>query len=269
MSSSTSQYSETARCQRCAVHDRAICAVVHLAGLNELSRVSRTRIVRADETILPENGDSSIVGNLVAGVIRLTKTAPDGRQQVVGLIYPGEFFGRPYADTTEFAYEAATDVELCVIERHAFERVVTHNPALEHELLLTTLSELAFARERAMLIGCHSTLERVATYLLAMLERREQILGHLATTSHKRIAVSAVSRRDLASYLSTTIETISRHIHYLSRTGVIRILDSSHFEVLDYPALLALSGLAQDELRLFHALRHALLGRRPDAARTA
>ena len=252
---------ESARCDRCVVRDKAMCVVTELAAQIELGRVSRNRHARADETILAENSQSSVVGNVLAGVMRITKTLADGRQKVIGLIYPVEFFGRPYDETTEFAFEAATDVELCVIERHAFEAVVSRHPELEHELLLTTLNDLAFSRERSLLLGCQNTLERIATYLLVMLERREQLLADMSLERHKRVAISAINRRDLASYLSTTIETISRTIHHLSRIGVVRIIDSSHFEVLDPDGLLALSGLSPDDLKLFGRVRHVAVGR--------
>ena len=242
---------ETARRDRCSIRERALCIVAHLATEIELRPASRTRIVDAGETILAEHGDASVVGSVIAGVMRMTKSLPDGRQQIVGLIYPGEFFGRPYSDTTEFAYEAATDLEICVIDRRTFESVLTRHPDLEHELLLMVLDDLAFARERSLLLGCQTTLERVASYLLVMLERRQQLLSRAVLEAHNNVALSAISRRDLASYLGTTIETISRHLHYLSRQGVIRIINPSHFEVLDRGALLAISGLAEDDLRLF------------------
>ena len=250
--------SDTGRCDRCSVHERAVCVVAHLSAQIELGRLSRTRIVDAGETILTEHGEESLVGNVIAGVMRITKTLPDGRQQIIGLIYPGEFFGRLYSETTEFAYEAATDVEICVMERHAFEGVVARHPELEHELLLTALNELAFARERSLLLGCQNTLERVASYLLVMLERRQQLLGRAALETHRQVAVSAISRRDLAGYLGTTIETISRHVHFLSRRGVIRIINASQFVVLDRGELLGLSGLAEDDLKLFGAARRAV-----------
>jgi CRP/FNR family transcriptional regulator, anaerobic regulatory protein len=235
--------------------------LVRLGGLEALRRLSHARRAAADETILAENGPASFVGTVLAGVIRITKTLPDGRQQVIGLVYPGEFFGRPFATFTEFAFEAATDVELNVIERRAFEAALRQHPELAHELLLSTLSDLAVTRERAVLLGCQSTLERLATYLLVMLERREQLLADVAHEGHRLVAASAIGRRDLASYLSTTIETISRHLHFFSRTGVIRIIDSSHFEVLDVPGLLEASGLSEEDLDLFRRARQSRAGR--------
>ena len=54
--------------------------VTELAAQIELGRVSRNRHARADETILAENSQSSVVGNVLAGVMRITKTLADGRQ---------------------------------------------------------------------------------------------------------------------------------------------------------------------------------------------
>ena len=257
----TTRRTPSARSHAALAASRPASAAALAASLGELRRLCRARTASADATILAENGPSSLVGTVLAGVLRIAKTMADGRQQVLGLIYPGEFFGRPFASNTEFAFEAATDVRLSVIERRAFEAAIRRSPELAHQLLLATLSDLAVSRERSVLLGCQNTLERVATYLLVMLERREQLLADVALKGHRRVAVSAISRRDLASYLSTTIETISRHVHYLSRKGVIRIIDSSHFEVLDYDVLLELSGLASEDLDLFRRARGAQAGR--------
>ncbi|MBK8085446.1 MAG: Crp/Fnr family transcriptional regulator [Devosia sp.] len=242
---------EGVQCEHCAVRSRALCASAGHEGQRELRRWSRIRRVAADETVLPEHGESGFVGTVVAGALRQVKTMPDGREQVVGLVFPGEFFGRPFRARTDFGYEAAIDSEICVTERLAFEAVLRRHPEVEHQLLLQTMNELAAARERSLLLGSLDTLERVATYLLVMSARREQMLSRIGQDPRLEVAASLISRRDLASYLGTTIETISRHVHHLSRGGVIRIIDSSHFEVLDHQRLLAISGVTHDDLRLF------------------
>ena len=78
---------------------------------------------------------------------------------------------------------------------------------------------------------------------------------------HKRVSVSVLTRRDMASYLGTTIETISRHVHYLAAQGVIRIIDASHFEVLNHIRLMSISGLTGSDL--------AVLSGRPPSSTTS
>jgi len=189
--------------------------------------------------------------SLVAGVLRLVKTLPDGRQQIVDLVYPGEFFGRAAGGLSDCAVEAATAAELCVIDRRAFENVMPQYPELEHRLLAIAFDELAIARARSLILGCLTTRERIASFLMIALRRRERVLAGVAETAHKRIAVLQITRRDMARYLSTSVETISRTFHLFARDGVIRLVDHEHFEILDCDALLRLSGLAAEDLAFF------------------
>ena len=128
--------------------------------------------------------------------------------------------------------------------------------------MLRGFNDLARAHERSLLLTTQSTLERVATYLLVALDRREQLLEHMSVELHKRVSVSVLTRRDMASYLGTTIETISRHVHHLSGQGVIRIIDASHYEVLNHDRLMSISGLTNNDLAL-------LSGRPPSQAMSA
>lgn len=50
-----------------------------------------------------------------------------------------------------------------------------------------------------------------------------------------------IGRRDIATYIGTTPETLSRNIQSLSRKKVIRILNAKQFELLD-PVRLARYG---------------------------
>ena len=249
-------------CSNCPVHSRSLCAATDLTGHIELSRMSHVRVVPSGGTVLGDDAEASFVATVLRGVVRVTKSMRDGREQIVGLVYPGEFFGRLFADRTSFSYEAASDLELCVMDRQGFETVLQRHPELKHEIMLRGFNDLARAHERSLLLTAQTTLERVSTYLLVALHRREQLLEHMSLDLHKRISVSVLTRRDMASYLGTTIETISRHVHHLARQGVIRIIDASHFEVLNYKRLLGTSGLTSSDLEL-------LCGRPPQAERPA
>lgn len=188
---------------------------------------------------------------MLAGILKVSKTLPDGRERILTLLYPGDFFGQLFTASMDFAVEAATDVEICVADRLRYESVIRRHPNLEHAILQSTSRALTVARESALLLSCLNSLERVATYLLVTMGRRDHLLqGTKLLTSHS-VATLGISRADVASYLGTTIETISRHLHYLEDKGVILILDSSHFEVLDTDRLQTIAGVSEDDLRLF------------------
>ncbi len=47
-----------------------------------------------------------ICGNLLSGVLKLVAATADGREQTVGLLYPADFFGQPYAGDVDFTLTA-------------------------------------------------------------------------------------------------------------------------------------------------------------------
>lgn len=191
------------------------------------------------------------MGTLLGGVLKVTRTLLDGRELIVALLYPGDFFGQIYSPTMDFSVEAATDVVVCVADRLSYEGVLMRHPGLEHAMLISTANALALARERSLLISCQSTLERVATYLLVVAERRNQVLRNMKLESQKIIADFAISRADLAKYLGTTHESISRNIHSLEDKGAIVILGPCRVEVIDSDRLKSIAGVGDDDLRLF------------------
>jgi len=237
---------------------------VEADALCEIARISGRRSVVAGGTIMVNGGEASLVGTVLAGILKISKTLLNGREQIVRLVYPGEFFGQLFEPRMDVAIEAATDADLCVADRVAYEGVVIRYPKLQQAVLHESLHELAVARENMLLLSCQTTLERVATYLLVMLERREQILSDMAVRPQRDIAVSQIRRVDLASYLSTTFETISRHLHQLSDMDVIRIIDNNHFEIVDKDRLLCISGVTDADLRVFRPSN-----RQPDASWSA
>ena len=171
---------------------------------------------------------------------------PDGRSQVVGLFYPGDFFGRVYGLHNGFAIEAASDVTLCCIDRVRFEIILEHSSDLERALLVSALHELTATRETLAVLGCRDTMGRLAAFLLRTLRRLQSGSGELGDGSATPLVTIPISRRDLADYLGTTIETISRHLHALSRDEVVRIVDPRRFVILDRERLMELAGETEE-----------------------
>lgn len=234
---------DISRCEQCPIRPRAFCRAATGTGFEELAKISRIRRFEAGDTIIGQKDTSRLVGNVREGVLKLVKSLPDGRTHIVGLLHAADFFGRLYSANSEFSLEAATEVELCTIERSMLEAYLLRNPGVEHELYVANLGQLDKARERTMLLACHSTLERLAAYLaLRMLE------VEAGGQTGRVVVPSSLSRRDFAAYLGTTVETVSRNIQLMARERVIRILDSGHFEVLRRGTLFELSGQDEDDL---------------------
>jgi CRP/FNR family transcriptional regulator len=228
----TPEYLLHNKCSNCSVHNRRICSTAGSAAAEELNRLGRIRHIPAGQTITTENAYADFYGNVVSGVVKITKTLKDGRQQIVGLLFPSDFFGRPFQDVSRFSFEAATDLEICVFERHAFEALLKRHPEVEHELLKVFLNELDATREWSVLLGCQKTRERIAGFLL-MLLRRNGFRGCSKDGQDANGIINLpISRKDIAMYLGMTLETISRQLQAMSRAGILKRIDSNQFEIL-------------------------------------
>ncbi|MFZ2100661.1 MAG: Crp/Fnr family transcriptional regulator [Oricola sp.] len=216
--------------------------------MRELGRLSHVRHFEKGQVIVSQGEEARIVGNVVGGIVKLTNMSMSGQQQIVGLLFPSDFFGRAFADHSRFSYEAATDVSLCCIDRHTFEHFIVRFPEVEHALLLTILDELDATREWAAMMSCHTTMQRVAAFFFILSRRSDARFCEEGKTPRKTIIALPIGRRDIAAYLGTTPETLSRNIQTLVRKKMIRSLDTNHFELLDMGELVRHTGESRDDL---------------------
>jgi CRP/FNR family transcriptional regulator len=229
-------------CQHCAIRHRAICSALSGDELQSMNRIARQRFIPAGQTISADSEQETAFANIVAGVVKLTKTLADGRQQIVGLQFPPDFLGRTFAKVSPHAAEAATDVELCTFPKRDFEAVLKRHPDLEHRLFEETLDELDAAREWMLLLGRKTAQEKVATFLL-LLARRVPHIGcvHTAETNFAAFRLP-LTRADMADYLGLTLETVSRQMTKLKSLGAIELIDNREIVVPGQELLEELAG---------------------------
>src|SRR6185295_11738080 len=108
---------------------------------------------------------------VLCGVIKLSKTLSDGRQQIVALLFPGDFLGRPYRAEFPYTAETATEVQLCCYGRTYFEGFMQEQSDLKQIFLERTLDSVDAARDWMLLLGRKTAQEKVAALLLTILQR--------------------------------------------------------------------------------------------------
>ena len=198
------------------------------------------RRFRNGATVAPVGATTRQVGFVVEGVLRLVRNLPDGHQQIVGLLMPGDHFGELFVEMAPFVVECASDVLLCSRDRLEFEAMLARHPDKEHALLASSVSELCAARQWMSVLGLPTIRERVAAFLLILIMRER---GGIPDDVEPPIRVCVpVSRRDMANFIGTRPETVSRVLHRLARDGLLVIESVQKFIILDHAALLAAGG---------------------------
>ena len=224
-------------CDTCAVRSQAICAALGSAELQALNRIGRRRTLEAGESLIWEGEQSILVANVIEGILKLSTGTEDGREQIVGVVYPADFIGRPFGATTRHSVTALTDAHVCVFARADFDRFAGEHPSLEHKLLQRTLAELDRTRSWMLLLARKSAEEKIATFLLDMAER----LAGLGGPPLNRFDLP-FSRQQIGDVLGLTIETVSRQMTRLKRDGVIDLPTRRAVAILDRAELEAISG---------------------------
>lgn len=226
-------------CEDCPIRYNAVCSRCEPDELTELEQIKYYRSYAAGQTIFFAGDPLEYVGSIVSGVSSLTRTMPDGRVQMVGLLLPGDFMGRPHRDTIDCDVVAETDVMLCCFRRKPFERLIEDTPHVGQRLLEMTLDELDAAREWMLVLGRKTAREKIAS-LLHMIATRMASLkpGDTAEATF----TLPITRETMANYLGLTIETVSRQMTALKKEGLIAFDERRDIRVPDLGALKAETG---------------------------
>lgn len=228
-------------CEQCLVRNKAICSSLDAAELDHLNRIGRRQTLKRGQSIMWEGDDALLVANVIEGVLKLSTSTSDGREQIVGVVYSGDFIGRPFGKRSHHTVTALTDAKVCSFPRSAFDQFARLHPELEHKLLQRTLDELDRARNWMLLLGRKSASERVATFLLDMSQRMEG--ASCAQPEPSEGFELPLYRQQIGDVLGLTIETISRQMTQLRQAGIIDLPDRRTVVIRNRAAMEQLAGL--------------------------
>ena len=227
-------------CGDCPIRHRAVCARCEEDELAQLEAVKYYRSFEAGQVVTWAGDRMDFVASVVTGIATLTQTMEDGRRQMVGLLLPSDFVGRPGRATAAYDVTATTDLVMCCFRKKPFEDLLTSIPHLGQRLLEMTLDELDAAREWMLLLGRKTARERIAS-LMAIIARRDASLRLRPARGMLQFDLP-LSREQMADYLGLTLETVSRQISALKRDGVIVLDGKRGVSVPDFDRLLEETG---------------------------
>jgi CRP/FNR family transcriptional regulator, anaerobic regulatory protein len=229
-------------CQACSVRELSVCSALDSTELASLDRiVSRTQV--APRQMISYQGDpAEYLFNVTEGAIKIYKLLADGRRQITGFLFRGDFLGLAVSDRYTYSAEAITSASLCRFPREKLEKLIEQYPKLERRLLQTASNELAAAQDQMLLLGRKTAEERMATFILNLSDRAIRRSG-----STGDVVALPMPRNDIGDYLGLTIETVSRSITRLRKLSAISLENSRAVRIVDHDLLLELAGLANED----------------------
>ena len=233
----------TSRCDDCQIRWQAICADCDSTELALLEALKSYRHVAKGEAISHAGDRLSHVGTLISGTAYIAQNLADGRRQIVGLLFPGDFTGDLGSQPAAYDIIATSPVLMCRFEMADFEQVQTLAPHLAARLLKQSMEALDTARQWMVLLGRKTAREKVASLFHQMALKTQSL--NAASRAHEGQDGQfdlPLTREALADYLGLTVETVSRQITALRDDGVISTQGYRHISIADMARLRAETG---------------------------
>ena len=217
---------------RVSAAEPCVALVPLFAGLTpeqqaDVATLARPVTVGPGETFVRAGARHAPLFVVHAGMVKLSRTTADGRSTTLQVLGPGEVGGETWLLTGErpdndvVALEAA---RMCVFEPAALDTLVRTFPSVGVALL------------RSLAVRLHSAERMLAARTLADVGARlAAYLLDCPTTWGAGGAATAhlpTAKKDIATFLGTSPETVSRRLRAFEHDGLVRVRGTD-VEILD------------------------------------
>ncbi|KAF1305027.1 Crp/Fnr family transcriptional regulator [Enterococcus saccharolyticus] len=176
-----------------------------------------------------ETSDSLYIVN--QGLVRIYQLTESGKEQLFRFLKPGDFTGEMTLFQTtvhESFAQAMKDTSICILNRQSLLDLLTKYPAISFKIMEEFAQRLKQTEKQTTLVSTEKVETRLALFLVELVEHENQEVE------------LPMSKKDLASYLGTTPETLSRTLRLFENQGLIKKLSNKRILIQDFENLLFL-----------------------------
>lgn len=193
----------------------------------EIAKITRERVYEKGQMIYMAGDKGEKLYVIHSGKVKITRVTDSGKEQVIRVLGQGEFMGElslfssmPLTDNAE----ALTRTIVCVIDGKRLKELMKRYPTIALKVIEELSKRLEKSESLIENISLHGVEKRIAQALINMAEGRNEI-------------ILKMSKRDLASYLGMSQETLSRKLAAFQDMGIIKLIGHRRIVILDMEAL--------------------------------
>jgi CRP-like cAMP-binding protein len=165
--------------------------------------------------ITSQGNDAAFVYLLADGVVRIQHTLHGGERQILAFHWPGDLFG--LADHGKYVNtgETITSSRIYRFPMRKLERFLLKNPTIQEAFLVKAVYDLRVTQRQLIVMGRFNTPRRVAVFLVDCSAHERYF------DKNKQLLTLPMSRYDIADYLGTSAETVTRALARLEGEGML------------------------------------------------
>src|SRR5262245_7159081 len=187
--------------------------------ITSLARLTTRRRYPKDTVVFFENEEGDSFFMILEGRIKVTILGDDGREIILSVLGPGDFFGEMALLDNEPRSATAIAVEeseLLILQRTDFQGVATKR-TITGALIRVLTARLRRANHQISTLALLDVYGRVARVILDMAREEGKRL------KDGRIAFRRATHQEIANRIGTTRETVTRMLKDLERQGLIQV----------------------------------------------
>lgn len=198
--------------------------------LNEIMEVVHGVSYKKGEFLYHPGDESDALYIVNRGKIKIYRLSESGKEQIIRILHTGDFTGELalFQQSVHEAYaEAITDAEICRIRRDDLQNFLLKYPTISLKILKEFANRLEGSEKQTTRFATEKVETRIALFLAEYVDEEEE-----------NIVTLPMSKKDLASYLGTTPETLSRKLTEFEEQGLIKQEGQRKIKINDLDALL-------------------------------
>lgn len=171
--------------------------------------------------IFLEGEDATAVYFIKRGKIKISKLSEQGKEIIVHILGPGDIFAEVILFQKNTTYPVTAEVieeaKVGMIRNDNLEKIILAKSQVAVELIRALTEKILMIQERIRHLGSNDSIDRTIQVLLTLAQ------GHGTVTDHGIEICVNITRQNLASFVGTTRETISRVLARLANAKIIDI----------------------------------------------
>lgn len=186
--------------------------------LASIAAVAKNRRYAKDDVVFHADESGDIFCLIREGQVKVTMISPEGKEIILSLLGPGDFFGEMALldDEPRSATVVATEpLELVTIWRSDFLQILGENFNITKKVLAEISRRLRNASNRIESLATMDVYGRLARFFLDLARDQGKVLDN------GYVAVTRPTHQAIANMIGTSRETVSRLIHDLMRQNLL------------------------------------------------
>lgn len=200
--------------------------------MNEIRQVVQSISFQKGELMYRAGDRSDSLYIVNKGKMKIYRLSESGKEQLIRILQPGDFTGELalFRQGIHEAYaEAMENSQICQIKSEDLQPLLLKYPSISLKILSEFANRLDSAEKQTANVATEKVETRIAMFLVECLEQNQ---------SASNIIELPMSKKDLASYLGTTPETLSRRLREFEDAGYIEQKGQREMKIIDPDKLL-------------------------------